>query len=247
MKKIFYSLLVLTLIVFPMNVFAAVDGFSFSQENITVEVGDTEKIVITAYNVIGDLTFASDNTAIATVDKDAWGTGQVADHVTVNSEITVTGVAVGTTTLTIGIDGALYDADATDVSGTRKINVTVVEAGSDPVVEYTVKYNANGGKDAPESQGKKAGEKVTISSVVPKRDGYEFTGWNTLVDGKGNAYSPNDQYADDANLELFAQWKQTSNVTKNPQTGDTLIYVVLLLTLGALIYSYWYMKKAQEN
>lgn len=247
MKKIFYSLLVLALIVFPMNVFAAVDGFSFSEENITVEVGGTKKIIITAYNVMGDLTFASDNTAIATIDKDLWFDPQAASGLTTKFELTVTGVAVGTTTLTIVIDGSLYDADATDVSGTRKINVTVVEAGSDPVVDYTVKYNANGGKDAPESQVKKAGEKVTISSVVPKRDGYEFTGWNTLVDGKGNAYFANDQYADDANLELFAQWKQTSNVTKNPQTGDTLIYVVLLLTLGALIYSYWYMKKAQEN
>ena len=37
------------------------------------------------------------------------------------------------------------------------------------------------------------------------------------------------------------------NVTKNPSTGDTLIYVVLTLTLGALIYSYWYMKKGQES
>ena len=39
---------------------------------------------------------------------------------------------------------------------------------------------------------------------------------------------------------------QIFNIEKH-NTGDTMIYVVLLLTLGALIYSYWYMKKSQEN
>ncbi|MBP5681071.1 MAG: InlB B-repeat-containing protein, partial [Bacteroidales bacterium] len=47
---------------------------------------------------------------------------------------------------------------------------------------YTITYDANGGTGAPEAQTKIEGEDLTLSSIVPVREGYKFMGWSIVAD-----------------------------------------------------------------
>lgn len=72
---------------------------------------------------------------------------------------------------------------------------------------YTVAYNANGGSGAPASQTKLYGETLTLSDVVPTRDGYTFLGWSTSASGAVE-YDPEDSYTENSNVTLYAVWKK---------------------------------------
>ena len=75
---------------------------------------------------------------------------------------------------------------------------------------YTVKYDANGGTGAPSNQTKKQGESLTISTVKPTKTGYTFTSWNTKKDGTGTKYDIGALYTVDAELTLYAQYKENT-------------------------------------
>jgi uncharacterized repeat protein (TIGR02543 family) len=72
---------------------------------------------------------------------------------------------------------------------------------------YTVEYDANEGYDAPTNQEKTEGKSLTLSTVEPIRENYEFTGWNTEPDGSGTNYAPGASYNIDSDLILYAQWQ----------------------------------------
>lgn len=91
--------------------------------------------------------------------------------------------------------------------------------------EYTVSYNANGGDGAPSAQTKDGGIDLTLSSTVPTRDGYTFTGWNTAADGSGTDYAAGATYSANADVTLYAQWTPTYTATfadGNDNTGWTI-------------------------
>lgn len=71
---------------------------------------------------------------------------------------------------------------------------------------YIISYNANGGSGAPANQIKNENENITLSSVVPTRNGWRFIGWNTRVDGSGTSYNPSDVYDKNVAITLYAQW-----------------------------------------
>ena len=71
---------------------------------------------------------------------------------------------------------------------------------------YTISYNANGGSGAPSNQAKDGGVNLTLSSTVPTRSGYAFTGWNTKADGSGTSYASGATYTGNADATLYAQW-----------------------------------------
>ena len=73
---------------------------------------------------------------------------------------------------------------------------------------YTVDYNANGGRNVPESQIKNPGEALTLSSVAPSRDGYTFKGWGITADAAEAVLQPGDVYGVDKNIVLYAIWEQ---------------------------------------
>lgn len=75
---------------------------------------------------------------------------------------------------------------------------------------YTVKYDANGGTGAPSNQTKKQGESLTISTAKPTKTGYTFTSWNTKKDGTGTKYDIGASYTVDAELTLYAQYKENT-------------------------------------
>lgn len=88
-------------------------------------------------------------------------------------------------------------------SGTIRISTsTVLYAIWNPIISY----NANGGTNAPSSQIKTFNSDIRLSYSTPKRDGYTFSGWNTKANGSGTAYKPNEIYASNVALTLYAQW-----------------------------------------
>lgn len=90
-----------------------------------------------------------------------------------------------------------------------------------PKTSYTVAYNANGGSGAPSSQVKWYGETLSLSSTVPKRTGYTFTGWNTKADGTGTNYASGANYTANAAATLYAQWSIiTYTVSYNANGGS---------------------------
>ena len=79
----------------------------------------------------------------------------------------------------------------------------------DPV-SYTVIYNANGGSGAPPAQTKFYSIGITLSDVIPKRDGYDFLGWAKSSTATVPDYAPGDSYTSNANLSLYAVWQKTN-------------------------------------
>ena len=75
-----------------------------------------------------------------------------------------------------------------------------------PATTYTISYDANGGSGAPAAQTKTEGKDLTLSSTVPTRTGYIFTGWNTAANGSGTEYASGDTYTANAAATLYAQW-----------------------------------------
>ena len=78
---------------------------------------------------------------------------------------------------------------------------------------YTVSYNANGGSGAPSNQTKQHDITLTLSSVKPTRDGYEFAGWGTSATDTGVKYSAGGQYTGNANITLYAIWNNVAKLT----------------------------------
>ena len=83
---------------------------------------------------------------------------------------------------------------------------------------YTITYNANGGTLGANTVStcancganhKSYGFNCTLSSVIPTRKFFVFTGWNTSADGTGTAYSAGAIYTANASVTLYAQWKPT--------------------------------------
>jgi len=83
---------------------------------------------------------------------------------------------------------------------------------SDNVTErFMVKYNANGGKNAPDKQYFLSGKSVKITSSKPTREKYVFKGWATDSDSKKVKYKAGDEYDKDKNLYLYAVWEKCNH------------------------------------
>lgn len=131
MKKIFSKLFFTILLLFPISVFAA-GNISVSPTYLTIEVGSSKTFTITAYNTIGDVSISSNNSGIASVNSSEWGTGMIDEGLTKTGTITVTGRSIGTTTITLVLDAATFDAE--DLAGqTRTITVNVIAKQTPPV------------------------------------------------------------------------------------------------------------------
>ena len=95
------------------------------------------------------------------------------------------------------------------------------------VTAYTVTYDLDGGTANPaiDSENYLAGQTATVTSVVPEKTGYTFTGWkwNNEVYETGNSITVN------SNITLVAQWEKNSEATK------TLSYTVEYYKDGVLV------------
>ena len=81
-----------------------------------------------------------------------------------------------------------------------------------PAKTHTLTYYANdaGGPPAqniPAPVTVNDGDTVTLSTVSPTREGYTFTGWNTMPNGTGTTYLPGADIHDvTSDINLYAQW-----------------------------------------
>ncbi len=79
---------------------------------------------------------------------------------------------------------------------------------------YTVSYVANGGSGSVSDDTKTYGEDLTLSDGTGlSYTGYTFTGWNTLSNGSGTAYSPSGTYSVNTDVTLYAQWTNLATYT----------------------------------
>lgn len=71
----------------------------------------------------------------------------------------------------------------------------------------TVKFDANGGKNAPASQKMTAGKSTALSKTVPTREGYSFEGWEKTKSATKADYKAGAKITVTANTTLYAVWK----------------------------------------
>lgn len=92
-----------------------------------------------------------------------------------------------------------------------------------PLPTYTISYNTNEGvwrNEAPADQIKTHDISLTLTSIQPVRTGYKFMGWNTQPDGTGISYEVSDDYTENANATLYAQWEiRTYTISYNANEG----------------------------
>lgn len=83
---------------------------------------------------------------------------------------------------------------------------------------FQVSFNSNGGVGAMLAQSSDRPANLSLNAFT--RDRYTFTGWDTQPDGTGNDYANAASYSFAQDLELYAQWQQTSfTVTFDPNGG----------------------------
>ena len=87
-----------------------------------------------------------------------------------------------------------------------------------------LRYDANGGENAPASQPAVAGE-ATVTDAKPTYTDHIFNGWNTLVGGNGEAKAAGDVIDLSAgDVTLYAQWRDPNTYSISyDANGGTLI------------------------
>ena len=108
----------------------------------------------------------------------------------------------GTSSVTYKIYAKLANTDI--VSGSMLANTTFTIPALD---KYTVSYDANGGSGEPKPQTKYYGIDLTLSTVVPTREGYKFLGWGPSPTETTVYKQPGDIYASNANFTYYAVWE----------------------------------------
>lgn len=86
---------------------------------------------------------------------------------------------------------------------------------------YLVKYDANGGSGAPASQTKTYGKNLSLSSVKPIREGYEFLGWAISSTASSAVYQPGSAYSANSAVTLYAVWKETVPIVSHTHEWNT--------------------------
>ena len=155
-------------------------------------------------------------------------------------------------------------------SSTTIIGDTIVFAHW--ISTYTISFDANGGTGAPSAQRKTEGEELILSSLQPMKshtitfnaNGGEvsssskivscsFQNWNTAINGSGTAYNSGAPYIADADVTMFAQWKDpTAGTLPTPTRSDYAFegwystaedgYLVTsdtIVTSDLTIYAHW--------
>ena len=120
-----------------------------------------------------------------------------------------------------------------------------------PATTYTISYDANGGTGAPANQTKIEGKDLTLSSTVPTRTGYIFTGWNTAANGSGTEYASGDSYTANAAATLYAQWcapSATLSTANYDAVNNEIDLSGSIVTCGKeLFYGFLWKNKEDAN
>lgn len=125
--------------------------------------------------------------------------------------------------------GYIFSGWATSTTGTKvyndKASISGLTTTAEEVVDlyavwtainYTVKYNANGGAgNIPNDLSVNYNEEFTTEGAIFTKDGYVLSSWNTNAGGTGTSYALNTKVKNlttinNDKITLYAQWKQMS-------------------------------------
>ncbi len=102
-----------------------------------------------------------------------------------------------------------------------------IESGNDPIFNASIycasliSYNANSGEGAPDPQIKPYGESLTLSEIIPTREGYDFQGWAANADAIEAEYQPGGVYTTEGDATLYAVWQpKTYTVSYDANGGE---------------------------
>lgn len=90
---------------------------------------------------------------------------------------------------------------------------------------YKLRYDANGGENAPAAQAADGEGKATVTDAKPTKEDYIFKEWNTLVGGDGEAKAAGDVIDLSAgDVTLYAQWREpnTYSISYNANGGTVI-------------------------
>lgn len=113
-------------------------------------------------------------------------------------------------------------ASGSMVTGVSLGTLTATKAVSvSAKTSYSVSFKANGGSNAPSTQTKWYGERLTLSSKKPTRTGYTFKGWGTSASTTTVAYNAGGSYTANSAITLYAIWQaKTFTVSYNANGGS---------------------------
>lgn len=77
--------------------------------------------------------------------------------------------------------------------------------------EYSIKYDMNGGSGSISTQKKYYKNDIILSTVVPKKEGYDFLGWSTDKNATTATYKSGSTYSSNSNVTLYAIWKKNTS------------------------------------
>ena len=106
-----------------------------------------------------------------------------------------------------------------------KINVKTEQKEQDSNQSYKLVYDLDGGTGSIADSTFKVGESVTITSVVPTKEGYNFLGWSTKKNDSsvkykaGDSVTFNDAY--DGSVRLYALWESKGYKIKYDSNGGS--------------------------
>ena len=98
-------------------------------------------------------------------------------------------------------------------------------------ITYTIKFDANGGSNAPSSQTKTYGKTLVLTTDKPTKTNYKFEGWGLSSNASTVAYNSGGNYTKNASDTLYAVWTlaytkpritnfSVSRVNQNGQNDD---------------------------
>ena len=104
---------------------------------------------------------------------------------------------------------------------------------------YTIIYDVNGGENSDWDVSSELDNAISISNIIPTRNGYRFIGWAKVKEAIKADYLPNDTYTENSDIILYAVWKAIpcteTKITKksayslvnvdvsNAEVGNTII------------------------
>lgn len=88
---------------------------------------------------------------------------------------------------------------------------------------YTVTYKQNGGSGSDFTQAKTFGEAISVSPVIPAREGYKFLGWSKNSGATAADYKSGQSFSENADTVLYAVWEK--EVVEPPVTDGLKIKV----------------------
>ena len=205
-----------------------------------IEIENNSSIITRLYNKQDDDEAASNSKDITTIDKTP-PTKPNLDQSDIVVDINKISVkASGSNDLECGLAGYKYSADginytkiyneaeegkienlksndlyviyakAVDYVGNESEQNTVLNVKTLPR-PFEVRYDANGGNNAPQSQIKYEAQSLVLTSDVPTKIGYDFVGWSTSSTSNIVSYIPGSTYSKDESITLYAIWSASTN------------------------------------